>query len=81
MLRNGVSAAAWKPDVENDGVKVLRVHKLLALLGRGGRNDCMPVLPQTRAQQFHHARIVFNDKNAQICSRFHCMLRGINFSH
>ena len=45
MLRDGVSAAAWKADVEHNGVEVLRVYKLLALLGRGGRDDGVAVFP------------------------------------
>ena len=46
MLRDGVSAAAWKADVEDDGVEVLRVYKLLALLSRGGRDDGVTELPE-----------------------------------
>src|ERR1700728_748576 len=71
MLDDGISAAARQADVEHNRVETAFVHKLLAFLSGGSRDDGMPSLPEARTQKFNHARVVFDDEDAEVGWRLH----------
>lgn len=66
MRGDGEAAAVGKADVEHDGVEVVRVGEVLALLGGGRGNDGVAVVPEAAAQEIDHTRVVFDDEDAQM---------------